>query len=79
MIHFDVSHKEKELKELETQTMSNEFWSDSENSSKVLKEINSLKSTIEGFKKVQNELNSVLEMSELLQLEPDDDMAKEVI
>lgn len=79
MIHFDVSHKEQELKELEDQTMSNDFWNDSDNSSKILKQINSLKSTVEGYKKVQNELNSVIEMSELLQLEPDEDMAKEVI
>lgn len=79
MIHFDVSHKEQQLKELENQTMSNDFWNNSDNSSKILKQINSLKSTVEGYKKVQNELNSVIEMSELLQLEPDEDMAKEVI
>lgn len=79
MIHFDISHKEQQLKELENQTMSNDFWNNSDNSSKILKQINSLKSTVEGYKKVQNELNSVIEMSELLQLEPDEDMAKEVI
>ena len=43
MIHFDVANKEKELAELEKQTTQNEFWSDAENSSKVLKKITSLK------------------------------------
>ena len=46
MIHFDVVSKEKELLELEKQTMSNEFWSDTENSSKVLKRITDLKNKL---------------------------------
>lgn len=50
MIHFDVENKEKELKELESKTTENDFWNDTDNSSKVLKQINSLKSKVEGFK-----------------------------
>lgn len=79
MIHFDVVNQEKKLKLLEEQTMNNDFWNDTENSSKVLKEINGLKSKVEGFHKIQSELNNILEMSELLQLESDEEMAKEVI
>ncbi len=72
-------NKEEELKLLEEKTINNDFWNNAENSSKVLKEINGLKSKIEGFKKMQNELNNILEMSELLQIEPDEEMAKEVL
>ena len=79
MIHFDVVHKEQELKSLEEQTMNNDFWNDTENSSKVLKQINGLKTKLEGFKKVKTELNNIAEMSELLKLEPDEEMAKEVL
>ena len=79
MIHFDVVHKEQELKSLEEQTMNNDFWNDTENSSKVLKQINGLKTKLEVFKKVQNELNNIIEMSELLKSEPDEEMAKEVV
>ena len=79
MIHFDVISKENELKNLEEQTMNNDFWNDTENSSKVLKIINNLKSKVEGFKKIQNQLSNIIEMSELLEIEPDEDMAKEVI
>lgn len=68
MIHFDVENKEKELKELESKTTENDFWNDTDNSSKVLKQINSLKSKVEGFKKLNNELNNLLEMSELYKL-----------
>ncbi len=79
MIHFDVENKEKELKELESKTTENDFWNDTDNSSKVLKQINNLKSKVEGFKKLNNELNNLLEMSELLQAEEDEELAKELL
>lgn len=79
MIHFDVENKEKELKELESKTTENDFWNDTDNSSKVLKQINSLKSKVEGLKKLNNELNNLLEMSELLQVEEDEELAKELL
>ena len=79
MIHFDVENKEKELKELESKTTENDFWNDTDNSSKVLRQINSLKSKVEGFKKLNNELNNLLEMSELLQVEKDEELAKELL
>lgn len=79
MIHFDVENKEKELKELESKTTENDFWNDTENSSKVLKQINSLKSKVEGFKKLNNKLNNLLEMSELLEAEEDEELAKELL
>lgn len=79
MIHFDVENKEKELKELESKTTENDFWNDTDNSSKVLKQINSLKSKVEGFKKLNNELNNLLEISELLQVEKDEELAKELL
>ena len=79
MIHFDIDTLESNLKELEAKTMQNDFWNDAENSSKVLKQINSLKGKLEGYKKTENELNNLMEMSELLELEPDEEMAKEVL
>lgn len=79
MIHFDVENKEKELKELESKTTENDFWNDTDNSSKVLKQINSLKSKVEGFKKLNNELNNLLEMSDLLQVEEDEELAKDLL
>jgi peptide chain release factor 2 len=79
VIHFDVENKEKELKELESKTTENDFWNDTDNSSKVLKQINSLKSKVEGFKKLNNELNNLLEMSDLLQVEEDEELAKELL
>lgn len=79
MIHFDIISLEKSLKELEEKTMQNDFWNDAENSSKVLKQINSLKEKVDGYKKVETETNNLIEMSELLALEPDEEMAKELL
>lgn len=79
MIHFDVANKEKELAELEKQTTQNEFWSDAENSSKVLKKITSLKNKVNNFKKVKSELENLKDMNELLQLEEDEALAKELL
>ena len=79
MIHFDIADKEKELRSLETQTTNNDFWQDAENSSKVLKKINSLKAKVEEFKKLKTELDNIIEMSDYLKEEPDDEMEKEVL
>lgn len=59
--------------------MENEFWNDADNSSKVLKQINQLKSKIENYQKIETELTNLLEMTELLQTEPEEEMAKEVL
>ena len=79
MIHFDVANKEKELAELEKQTTQNEFWSDAENSSKVLKKITSLKNKVNNFKKAKSELENLKDMNELLQLEEDESLTKELL
>ena len=79
MIHFDVNNKEHQLKDLEQLTMKNDFWDDVNNSSKVLKQINNLKSKLEGFKKLNVQINNLIEMNSLLQLEADEDLSKELL
>ena len=48
---FDVANLEKQLSELEKITLSPDFWNDSTNSGKILKQINSLKKQIDNFEK----------------------------
>ena len=79
MIHFDITKLKSDLSILEEQTTNQDFWLDSKNSSIVLKQINQLKNKIEGYNKIENEINNIIEMSELLSVEPDDEMAKEVL
>lgn len=79
MIHFDISVLEAELKELENKTTEENFWSDSQKSSTTLKKINTLKNKIEDYKKVKLELNNLIELNELLALEPDEEIGKELV
>jgi len=79
VIHFDIFHLKQKLKRLEEQTMTNEFWNDANNSSKILKQINQLKSKIENYQKIETELTNLLEMTELLQTDPEEEMAKEIL
>lgn len=76
---FDIPEIEKELKELEEKTLETNFWNDSKNSSIVLQRIKILKSKKEKYNKLMSELLNLLEMSELLQVESDEQMEKEVI
>ena len=66
---FDISNLEKELSELEEKTLQNGFWDDSKQSSIVLQKIKTIKNKIERFKKLNIELNNLIEMSELIMLE----------
>ncbi len=76
---FEILSLEKELQTLEIQTTNPDFWNDTQNSSKVLSKMKRIKTKYGTYKKIEKELNEMLEMSELLQIEEDEEMAKEVI
>ena len=78
MIHFDIINLEKELVELEEETTELNFWEDSKNSSKVLKRINEIKNKIERFKNIRSECSNLIELSELLSQENDEELEKEL-
>ena len=63
---FDISNLENNLKELEKQTTSPDFWNNSEKSSKTLKQINALKSKTENYKKIKSTLDYVVELNDLV-------------
>ena len=76
---FDIAKKEMELKELEKKTLEEDFWSDSSNSTKVLSQIKKLKVKCTEYRNIENELNNLEELTELVNLEPDEDVAKDII
>ena len=78
MIHFDITNLENELANLENQTNKAEFWSDSKNSSIVLKRITELKNKVSQFKKVKTDLDNLIEIKNLLLQESDADLEKEL-
>ena len=81
MIHFDIEKLEKRHNELENLTLEQGFWDDAKKSSEVLKELNSIKGTIESFNKVKSNLENLDEYSQLIMDEDSasDTECKEII
>lgn len=63
---FDVAGLEQQLKELEDQTTNPEFWNNSANSGKILKQINNIKSKTENYKKIKENLQYILELKDIV-------------
>jgi len=76
---FDIPKVEEELVKLESETLKSEFWNDSNSSSTVLKKIKILKNKKENFNKLNCELSNLLEMTELLKVEPDGEIAEDIL
>lgn len=76
---FDIPKLEKKLKELEEQTTQQEFWENTENTTKVLSEIKKIKGKYTKYKELEKELNNLLELSELVQEEYDEEIVKDII
>ena len=76
---FDITNLKSKLQDLESQITDANFWNDTQNSSKVLTQIKKIKSKCETYQKLETEINNLIEMSELLQLEYDEEMAKDTI
>ncbi len=76
---FDIAGLEKQLQELEKKTMEENFWNDSKNSSKVLAEIKSIKSKTNEYKRLASEIINLQELTELVEVEPDEEIAKDIL
>ena len=76
---FDIPNLEKRLNELEKETSTPEFWDDSENTKKVLSEIKKIKSKYLKYKELEKEINNLLELSELVKLEYDEEISNDII
>ena len=81
MIHFDIAKLEKELSELENKTLEDNFWSDSKASGLILKQINSLKSKLDVYKKIKTEIEDLIEFNDLIMQEAEypDEEAIEIL
>lgn len=75
---INIESLEQELKALEKETEDQSFWNDAESSSKKLARITELKKKITQYSNVKNEIETVKEMLELLSVEQDDEIEKEI-
>ena len=77
---FDISSKKKELQELENQTQSEDFWQkDTSLTTKILVEIKDLKKKIEKFENSKTEIENLIELTELANMENDENVARDII
>ena len=68
-----------ELQKLEEESLKTDFWSNKENSSKVFTKIKALQKKINSYENLFSELNNLIEMNQLLNQEPDNDLLKELL
>ncbi len=68
-----------QLQELEAESTKDGFWNDQENSSKVFSKIKSIQRKINSYEKIEEEIKNLFEMNELLNLEVDQDLVKELL
>lgn len=79
MIHFDLPKIENRIQELEEQMQDDAFWNDLKKSSEVLTESKRLKNKIGKYNKLKQDVRNIEELNEMLLLETDEEMAKEVL
>ncbi len=71
---FDLDSKIKRLKELEGIMNASDFWNDKSNNEQVIQEFNNLKKLIEEINSQTEEINTNLELLELLKIDFDEDI-----
>lgn len=76
---FDIENIKKELKKLEGLTLAEGFWDNSQSSAKVLTEIKRLKDKVSRYTYLTSEIDNLLELTELVIIENDEEEAKEIL
>ena len=79
MFLFDISKMEKDLIKLEAETAKTDFWNDIENTKKVLAEIKKIKNKYTKYIEIEKELNNLIELTEMIKLEFDEELANEIL
>lgn len=76
---FDIVKLENQLTELEKRTMEENFWNDNKKSSKTLLQIKSIKNKTSEYRRLEKEIINLQELTELVELEPDEEVVKDIL
>lgn len=76
---LNIAQLKIQLKELEKKTLTEGFWNDTKTSNSILQEIKSIKSKLRKYEDIYKNLNNVNDALEILELEQDDEIEKELI
>ncbi len=74
-----IDELKEQAAEMEKQTLDTAFWSDAENSAKVLRNIKQIKSKIENYEKLVSRVEDTLTLTELAIEENDESVVEEVV
>ncbi|RKY60699.1 MAG: peptide chain release factor 2 [Candidatus Neomarinimicrobiota bacterium] len=75
---FDVDNKQRQLKELQQKSTSNDFWDNRENAQNILQKISLLESSINNYKAISKLYKDAAELVELLTIENDESLLPEL-
>ena len=78
MSHFDLPMLKEKLNKLENMTLEPDFWNNPNQSNTILKELKTLKDKIENYYKIETQLNNLIEINQLLIVENDDNLIKDL-
>ncbi|HCF65790.1 MAG TPA: peptide chain release factor 2 [Clostridiales bacterium] len=76
---LDIDTLKQRLIFLEKKTLEDSFWTDNKDNSSVLREMFNIKSKIEKYNNLKSEFDNLKDLSDLLKLESDDELARELI
>ena len=77
--YFDISSKEKRIKELEQIVNEPDFWNNQKYVDQIMDELNNLKDIVHNNKELKKEIESDLETVDILELEMDESIKKDLI
>ena len=76
--HFDIPTIKEEIIELTKQTEESNFWNDRQNAESILKTLNEKKNLVSSIETQNESIRTNLELLELLELEPDLELEKQL-
>ncbi len=77
---FDIVTLNKQLQELESETIKEEFWQKEPcETGKVLSQIKQLKNKVEKYRKIESEIVNLKDLTELANMENDEEVAKDIL
>ena len=79
MIHFDIATLENKLIRLQEETNKPGFWDDIKNSTAVLSELKLVQNKVNKYIKIKENLQNLLDLNELLTLEEDAELVKDLL
>ncbi len=79
MIHFDIAGLEEKQASLQEKTNAPGFWDDIKKSTIILAELKTVQNKVDKYNKLNENLQNLLDLNELLTLEEDFELVKDLL